>query len=232
MKYLVIILATSLMLGISNASANSSMDFFQEIEIAPFGYNLFSGQFANEDKKEAINPDYKVVPGDKIDVKVWGAKDLQALAEVDGQGNIFIPDVGPIPVQGVAQSELNNVVKDKVNNVFKDNVQVYTNLRSSLPVSIFVTGAVVSPGRYVGVSTDSVLDYLDLAGGIDSHRGSYRNIQIIRKNKVAGNIDIYDFLLYGKIPEIQLREGDTILVNERGMSVSVSGEVKNQYSLY
>src|SRR5262249_19623819 len=153
--------------------------------------------------KEPQNPDYQIVPGDQIDVEVWGAVQLTTTATVDSQGNIFLPDVGPINVKGVKQSQLNDLVKAKVSKVYKSNVELYTDLRGSLPVSVFVSGAVKSPGRYVGTSSDSFIDYIYKAGSIDPDRGSYRVIKIIRGEVEVANFDIYQFLISGLMPKFQ-----------------------------
>ena len=207
----------------SSLSVNSSDD-----KNKPFGASLFSTQ-APSGSKEPMNPNYQIVPGDQIDIQAWGAVSYNSTTTVDNQGNIFLPEVGPIHVQGVTQSALNSVVKQKVNQVYKDNVQVYTALRGSLPISVFVTGAVKSPGRYVGTSTDSIIDYIYKAGGIDAERGSYRNIIIMRNSSPVEEFDIYDFLINGATPSFQVKESDTILVKERGEVVAVKGDVKNPF---
>ena len=194
----------------------------------PFGGNLFSSQTLTG-SKEPLNPNYQIVPGDQIDVQTWGAMDFNASVPVDNQGNIFLPQVGPVDVMGVTQQNLNDTVKSKVGQVYKNNVKTYASLRGSLPISVFVSGAVTQPGRYVGTSTDSVLDYVYKAGGIDAERGSYRSISVVRNNIPIEDFDIYDFLLNGNLKKFQIREGDIILVKQRGKVVNVSGEVKNPY---
>lgn len=211
----------------STAIEKSSVSVTRDGE-APFGSSLFSTQ-SPSGSKEPMNPNYQIVPGDQIDIEAWGAVSYNSTAIVDNQGNIFLPEIGPVHVQGVTQSELNNAVKNKVSAVYKDNVEVYTALRGSLPLSVFVTGAVKSPGRYIGVSTDSVIDYVYKAGGIDSDRGSYRSVKVIRNNAPVQEYDIYDFLLNGTMPKFQIKESDTILVTERGEVVSVKGAVKNPF---
>ncbi len=196
--------------------------------IRPFGSNLFSTQVTSG-TKEPNNPNYQIVPGDQVDIEVWGAANYRHTSVVDAQGNIFLPDVGPVKVQGVTQAQLNEVVKQKVGAVYKDNVQIYTNLMGRQPVSVFVTGAVPAPGRYVGTSTDSIIDYIYKAGGIDDERGSYREIKLVRDNLPLQDIDIYQFLINGVLPKMQIREGDTLLVTERGKVVTVDGLVKHPF---
>ncbi|MBX2838409.1 MAG: polysaccharide export protein [Gammaproteobacteria bacterium] len=193
----------------------------------PFGSNLFRGGFSN-DREDGLNPNYRIMPGDRVSLRVWGAVDLNDSLVVDPQGNIFIPKVGPVAVGGVANKDLNQHVTAAVNRVFTDNVRVYTSLDGSQPVAVFVTGYVPNPGRFSGIPSNSALHFIDRAGGIDSERGSYRNISIIRNSETVASIDLYNFLLKGDLTSIQFRDGDTIVVGERGSSVTVTGDVSNE----
>ncbi len=200
----------------------------EEIEgVKPFGHNLFSGEFI-KDKSTGVNEEYIIQPGDNITLSSWGEFDESKIVTVDSQGNIFIPKVGPVKVAGLKNSELNNEVNSQVKEVFPSGIEVYTDLVGANQVSIFVTGSVKKPGSYNGAATDSILHYIDKASGILEATGSYRNVQVKRKGAVIEQFDIYDFLIYGSIPQVQLRDGDVIIVNQRGLSVSVDGEAKNK----
>ncbi len=204
-----------------------STEVISSIEgVMPFGANLFNGGFSN-DREDGINPDYAISPGDRISVRIFGAKNFNDDLVVDHQGNIFIPEIGPIPVQGVANRDLNRRVSDAVGQTFKDNVQVYTSLNGSQPVAVFVTGFVTNPGRFSGIPSNSVLHFIDRAGGIDQERGSYREIQIQRKGQTLVQFDLYDFLLQGAIPDVQFVDGDTIVVKPRGGVVEAVGAIRN-----
>src|SRR5690606_20277864 len=98
---------------------------------------------------------------------------------------------------------------------------VYTNLLTASPVAVFVTGGVQRPGRYAGIPSDSVLFFLDQAGGIDPDSGSYRHVKILRQGAVLEEADLYDFLLRGQLASTQFSDGDVILVERRGPVVEV-----------
>ncbi|KAA1174668.1 polysaccharide export protein [Marinobacter salinexigens] len=200
----------------------------QQLAIKPFGSELFSGGFRGL-RSDGLNPDYRILPGDQITLRLWGAIEMDRVLPVDAQGNIFIPAIGPVQVEGVSHSQLDSIVKSAVRNVYPDNVSVYTNLQGVQPVSVFVTGYVNKPGRYVGVPSDSVLYLLDQASGIDEQLGSYRNIKLSRDGEVIANLDLYDFLTNGKLAHPQLQEGDTLLVERRGPAVSVVGDIAKPY---
>ena len=190
----------------------------------PFGVNLFSGNFLKT-RQDGLNPDYRVMEGDQIAVHAWGSVEINEIFTVDGQGNIFIPGIGPVPVQGVRNARLSSVVQSKLQETYINSFEVYTNLVTAQPVLVYVTGAVNHPGRYAGLPSDSVLFFLDLAGGIDPALGSYRQIEIRRGGKRIARVDLYDFLLKGEIPTVQFRDGDTVLVEKRGPVVTLTGDV-------
>jgi protein involved in polysaccharide export with SLBB domain len=96
-------------------------------------------------------------------------------------------------------------------------------------VKIYVTGFVRAPGLYAGLSSDSAMNFLDKAGGIDPDRGSYQVVDILRQGKLRATLNLYQFLLEGKLTSLQFQDGDTILVRPRQWGVSVMGEVQNPY---
>lgn len=196
--------------------------------LPPFGENLFTGGFRGM-MADGLNPEYLIKPGDQITIRVWGGVEMDRVLAVDAQGNIFLPRIGPLQVQGISSSQLNAKVRGAIQTVYPDNVSVYTNLQGVQPVGVFVTGYVTNPGRYSGTPNDSVLYFLDQAGGIDQTLGSYRRVLIKRGSQVIDTVDLYDFLIDGDIARPQFRDGDTIVVEERGPAISVVGDVQKDY---
>ena len=196
--------------------------------VRPFGEKLFEGGFQGE-REDGLNPDYLVRPGDHITLRMWGALDYAGVVVVDAQGNVFVPDIGPIRVAGIRNGDLAKRIVSAVRNVFTQNVNVYTNLEGTSPVVVYVTGYVNAPGSFAGVSSDSLLYYLSRAGGVDPRQGSYRKVTIKRGGEVLEEIDLYDFLLDGSLERLHFTDGDTIVVRPRGATVEVSGSVRNRY---
>jgi protein involved in polysaccharide export with SLBB domain len=192
-----------------------------------FGANLFTGLFAREGATQ-FNPNYAVATGDQVQLRLWGAYDLDTVLTVDPQGNIFIPHVGPVRVLGVRNQELQQMVEAAVARTFRTNVRSYASLAAAQPVRVFVGGNVMRPGLYSGTSMDSLLHYLDQAGGIDPDRGTFLAIQVKRGTTVRMTVNLYDFLLEGVMPLIQLADGDVVFVPPRQHTVRVSGLAQNQ----
>lgn len=199
-------------------------------QLPPFGANLFQGGSFSAEREDGLNPEYIIQPGDRIGLRIWGAADVNEVAVVDAQGNIFVPNVGPIRVEGVRNGQLNTHIKSAVERVFTQNINVYTNLQSTTPVLVYVTGFVKKPGAFAGVASDSLLYFLERAGGIDHRRGSFRNIRVLRDNKEFDRADLYDFLLHGRLPRPQFTDGDTIVIERKGDTVTVDGAVRNAYT--
>ena len=169
--------------------------------LEPFGANLFRGNFAGT-YGSGMNDEYVILPGDRITVRVWGARSYDDVLFVDQQGNIFLPEVGPVQVAGLTQAALSGSVRAKLASVFPENVNIY-----------------VGP-------QDSVMSYLDKAGGILPEQGSYRNIRILRGKRTIGRVDLYAYMLRGELPRIRLKDGDTILVEPFGISVAAYGQLR------
>lgn len=194
----------------------------------PYGANLFAGGYETE-RSDGLNDDYLIAAGDKINIWIWGAVNYSNVVTVDNQGNIFIPEVGPINVQDLRASKVNDYVTAQIKKVYTNNVNVYVNLLTSTPVSIYLSGPVIRPGQYAGMASDSVLYYLKRAGGIDPERGSYREISIMRDNKEIETIDLYDFIRTGDMPNVSFKDGDVILVKPQKTAITVTGGVRNPF---
>ena len=195
-------------------------------ELRVFGASLFTGAFGKQ-PFAGFNPDYQIMIGDRIRVQLWGAVEFGEVLPVDAQGNIFVPQVGPIPVAGVRNNALTKVVQGRVRRVYRQQVSVYANLESAQPVSVLVSGFARRPGMYRGLSSDSVLYFLDLAGGVDPARGSFVSIRVLRGGALRQTVNLYDFLLEGSLPPIQFADGDTVHVGPLTNTVSVEGAVHN-----
>lgn len=193
-----------------------------------FGEQLFRGAFATT-SGSTFNDSYVINAGDNVQVRMWGAYQYAATMTVDPQGNIFLPNVGPVRVAGIQNSQLQSVVQNAISRIYRSNVGVYASLENAQPVKVFVTGFVNQPGYYGGLAADSVLSYLDRAGGVDPERGSYIDIQIRRNGQVVQQVNLYDFLIAGRLQPFAFRDGDVITVAAQKQTFSITGRVQNPY---
>ncbi len=194
----------------------------------PFGSELFiAGAPATTG---AIDPSYVVQTGDRIAVTTFGLLNESAVLPVDAEGNIALPNVGPVRVAGVSANNIDSVVSGAASQVYQDTVQLYATVVDAGQIQVFVTGPVARPGGHGGSSRDSVIGFLQRAGGIDAERGSYRQIIVRRGGETIGEIDLYDFLLNGDLAGVELRSNDVIVVGRQGPVVSVTGGVRAPYT--
>lgn len=227
---LILILLSTSVYSIDIAIKQSSSDNTQLTARtkAYFGEEIFQGNF-KDNKQFRYNPDYIINVGDIISVKLWGAYEFASELSVDRQGNIFIPKVGDIHILGLSNSQLKSKIESSIKKVFNNNVYLYADLKQYQPISVFVSGSVKKIGLYKGLSTDSILQFIDRAGGIFRGQGSYRYISILRDKEIIKNIDLYEFLLNGQIDMFQFKNGDVILVNPVRNFIEVSGDVNRPY---
>jgi protein involved in polysaccharide export with SLBB domain len=206
--------------GVSSAQQATS-------QLAPFGASLFYTM--TPPSSLAPNPNYIIQPGDTVSIEIYGGVTATSTAVVDTQGNVFLPNFGPVHVAGTSAANLQTAVKQQLANAFTGNVSVYAVLMSESSISVYVTGFVKFPGQYLGSASDSVLDFISRAGGVDPSRGSYRDIELERGNNIIDHIDLYNFLLTGTPFPTVLQNGDTIIVGRQEAMVAVGGSVRNNY---
>lgn len=194
---------------------------------AVFGATLFTrgASFTSE----APNPNYVLGAGDRVSISLWGFVEGNIVAPLDNEGNVFIPQVGPVRLGGTRAGDVQRVVEAEVRRIYARQVQVYATVMSTGSVGVFVTGFVRQPGRHSGSGSESVIDYLARAGGVDPGRGSFRDIVIRRGGREVARVDLYRFLLTGQLPALSFQQGDTVIVAPQGAMVGADGAVRNNF---
>lgn len=211
-------------------------------DAAPFAANLFQGNFSGN--KNANGP--VVQPGDRIVLRLWGPRTFDGVLTVDPEGYITLPDNARLLVQGIIQtpaaetsetsgtSGTGTALEQAITSKLKagghtdaSGLGVYARLLDSQPVTVLVTGFVRQPGSYSGTAKDTVLTFLDKAGGIDPARGSYRSVRVLRQGHEVAAVDLYPFVLEGILPQVRFQDGDTVVVDERGPVATVSGSARH-----
>ncbi len=188
---------------------------------AAFGSNLFQGNFAHDSDNSIFSE------GDRVVLRLWGGSiQFDNTLTVGEDGMLNIPELGPVPVAGIAHDKLTETLKSKLAATGHQDTQIYAAPLDSRPISVFVAGGILKPGRYSGAPSDPILNFLDKGGGIDPLRGSYRDIRLIRDGKEIARVDLYPFAQRGTLPQFRLRDGDTLVVGKRGPCVTTSGAVR------
>ena len=191
-----------------------------------FGQELFSGvpsTFAPVDRIPVV-PDYQVGPGDELVIRIWGQLDADMRLLIDRDGTINIPRVGVVNVAGVRFQELQPHLRREIGKVFR-NFEINVTLGQLRTLQIFVVGYAKKPGSYTVSSLSTLVNTIFAAGG-PSVRGSMRNIQLKRADKVVTEFDFYDLLRRGdKSKDVSLQSGDVIYIPPIGDLVALAGSV-------
>lgn len=195
--------------------------------IKPFGYDLFAGTpstfapLANA----PVPADYIVGPGDTLNVQVYGAENRSYQLQLDRQGQVQLPQVGPVQLAGLSFSKASSVLEKEIKRA-SIGVEVSITAGALRSIRVFVLGDVHQPGAYVVSGLSTMSNALLSSGGVKTI-GSLRNIQLKRNGKVISTLDLYDFLLKGDMSaDVPLLEGDVLFVPTLENTVAVAGEVR------
>ena len=192
-----------------------------------FGYDLFAGvptTFAPA-TDIPMDADYVVGPGDTVQIQLFGKEAAQYDLVITREGILQFPEIGPISVAGLTFREMKQALRARIDEQMigeKANITM-GRLRS---IRVFILGDVNQPGSYTVSALSTMTNALFVSGGIKPI-GSLRNIQLKRRGKVVGRMDLYDLLLHGDTSgDLRLQPGDVIFVPPVGASVGVAGEVR------
>ena len=209
----------------------------QEVEKASekviFGHNIFSNRKLTFAPSLNIpTPEnYRLGAGDEIIIDVWGSNEATIRQTISPDGFINIPNLGVVSLNGMTVKEAEKYLRRKLSQIYPvegDGAasDFKLTLGSIRTIQVNVTGEVEVPGTYSISSLSNVYNALYLAGGINE-LGSLRKVQLVRNGKQKAEVDLYDFILNGVLPDgIILQDGDVINVPLYGSLVNIEGSVK------
>lgn len=198
-----------------------------------FGNNIFRNPNLTFAPSENLPTpaEYKLGPGDEVIIDIWGNNQATIRQTISPDGIINIPDIGVVSLNGMTVKEADSYLRKKLGQIYSvDGEDAKSEIKLTLgnirTIQVNVLGEVSVPGTYNLSSLSNLYHALYRAGGV-SDLGSLRNIQLIRKGKKVAEVDVYDFIFNGKLPEdITLEEGDIIVVPAYDRQVVISGNVK------
>lgn len=173
-----------------------------------------------------VSPDYRVGPGDELQVRGWGSVDIDVRAVVDRDGQIHIPRIGKINLSGIRSAQAEDVIRAAVGKYYRD-FQLSVTLGQLRGITVYVVGQARKPGSYALSSNSTLISALFASGG-PNQTGSMRRVQVKRAEKLVTELDLYAFLAKGdKSADIKLQDGDTIVIPAARGYVALSGKVSN-----
>jgi protein involved in polysaccharide export with SLBB domain len=195
------------------------------------GLNLFGSDFFNTFQTSFMptnepNPDsdYFLDTGDVLNIQFVGQKNRIDDYIVGGDGSITLEDIGKLIIAGMSLGEASLLIKSKINSAYI-GTEVFISLSEIRDVNILVTGNAENPGIYTLTGNSNILHAISAAGGI-SEFGSYREINLIRNDKIVESLDVYKLLINGQYNlKKRLRSGDVIFVEARKSIVAIDGAV-------
>lgn len=202
-----------------------------EMEI--FGHNIFSNPnlsfTPNLNIPTPLN--YRLGAGDEVIIDVWGSNEATIRQTISPDGFINIPHLGVVTLNGMTVKEAEKYLRKKLSQIYPvEGEEAASDFKLTLgnirTIQVNVTGEVEVPGTYSLSSLSNIYNALYCAGGI-KELGTLRKVQLVRNGKQKAEVDLYDFILNGVIPEgLTLEDGDVINVPLYVSLVNLEGSVK------
>lgn len=199
-----------------------------------FGHNIFTNEnLTFEPNINMATPaNYRLGAGDEVIIDVWGASEKTIRQIISPEGSIQVTNLGPVFLSGMTVKEANNYLQREFTKKYAGisgtvpSSEVKLTLGETRMIQINIMGEVAVPGTYTLSPFSSVFHALYSAGGVNEI-GSLRSIKVVRDGKAIADLDVYDFIMKGKMKDdIRLQEGDVILVDPYDCLVQITGKVK------
>ena len=173
----------------------------------------------------ATPQNYVLGPGDQLIIDIYGASQESMKLTVSPEGDVTIPDYGPVHVSGLTVSAAQSRIRSKVGSYYEES-DIRATLGQTRTISVNVMGEVRVPGTYSLSAFATVFHALYRAGGI-SDLGTLRNIKVFRQGRLISVIDVYEFILNGRLAgNVRLADNDVIQVGPYDAIVDINGQVK------
>ena len=192
-----------------------------------FGRDIFNRKdLSFEPNMNIATPqNYRIGPGDALIIDVYGASQKSEQLTVSPDGDITIEGFGPVQVSGLTVAQANARLRSTLGSRYSSS-RVRLTVGQTRTIMVNVMGEVKAPGTYTLSAFASVFHALYMAGGIND-LGTLRNIKVYRNNKLVTTVDIYDYILNGKLTgNIRLADNDVIVVGAYDCLVNITGKVK------
>ena len=192
-----------------------------------FGHDIFQNEkLTFEPNMNIATPaSYILGPGDEVIIDVYGTSQTSNKYAVSPEGTIIVEKIGPVAVSGLTVEQAQAKVRSKMGPHYQGS-SIKLTIGQTRTVVVNVLGEVVNPGTYTLSAFATVFNALYLAGGI-TEIGTLRNIKVSRGGRIVSKVDVYDYILNGKLTgNILLQDNDAIIVGAYDALVNVQGAIK------
>ncbi|MCI6558029.1 MAG: SLBB domain-containing protein [Prevotella sp.] len=192
-----------------------------------FGRDIFNNKnLTFEPNMNIATPqNYRLGAGDVVYIDVYGASQKSLQCTITPDGDAVVEGYGPINIAGLTVAQANAKVRSTLGTRYSSS-KIKLTVGQTKTIMVNVMGEVMAPGTYTLSAFASVFHALYMAGGTNDI-GTMRNIKVYRNNSLVTTVDIYDYILNGKLSgNIRLADNDVIVVGTYDCMVNMTGKVK------
>ena len=192
-----------------------------------FGHDIFNNKdLTFESSMNLATPqNYRLGPGDEVNIDISGASQESITETISPDGYVTVEDIGIIQLGGLSVSQ----AKAKLRSVLGPRYQgshIELTVGQTRTITISVIGEVKTPGTYTMSAFATVYNALYMAGG-PNEIGTLRNVKVYRNGRLLSNVDVYDFLLNGKLTgDVRLQDNDIVTIGPYEALVNIAGKIK------
>lgn len=206
----------------------------EEEKIKIFGHSIFANKELTfePDLNIATPIDYQLGPGDEVIIDIWGASQATIQEKISPDGAIQVENLGPVYLNGMTIKQANRHIQNKFSEIYagitgeNPNSYIKLTLGQTRTIKVNIMGEVAHPGTYQLSAFATVFNALYMANGVNKI-GSLREVKVYRANRHIATLDVYAYLLKGKIDnDIRLRDNDVVVIPPYDSLVDVVGKVK------
>lgn len=192
-----------------------------------YGHSVFnSEELSFQPSANLPTPqNYRLGAGDEVIIDIWGESQTSFQETISPDGNIVVEGVGPVFLSGLTVSEADSRLKNVFSEIYSGS-SIKLSLGQNRSIQVNVLGEVMKPGTYAMSSFGTVFNALYLAGGV-SDLGSMRDVKVYRSNRLVATVDLYDYILNGKMEgDVRLEDNDVVIVAPHTILVNIDGRIR------
>ena len=202
-----------------------------------FSTFVFGGDLFNNDNitfepnlRIPTPKNYTIGADDEVVVDVFGYQEINQKLTVSPEGNISIPNVGLINVNGLSVENATRRIREKMirsgyASIGSGQSQIQVSIGKIRSIKVTVIGDARKVGTFTLSSLATLFNALYACGG-PNETGSLRNIELVRNNKVVTKFDAYKFLLSAdQTSDVRLNDRDVIRIPSAKNLITLTGEI-------
>jgi len=159
--------------------------------------------------------EYRIAPGDILQIAVFQVPDFSRDAQVDAAGDIMMPLVGVVAVSARTARDVEADLASRLKAKYLQNPQVSVTVKDAVALRVIVQGAVRSPGVIPLRGNVTLTNVIAQAQGFGelADRSDVLIIRNSEQGRVAAKVDV-GAVLSGAAPDPPVRGGDVVVVND------------------